>query len=113
MARATGGGRIFADDLDRKRWLKTLSGAAERTGWRIHAYMLTGNYFHLLLKTPEANLGAGMELLPSPSTPNATIRGMRGRRPTAAGQGEAVAGEVEPVKLPQTANGMGAKQLLA
>lgn len=51
---------IFLDDEDRKRFLETLSEARERTGWRIHAYVLMGNHYHLLLETPEANLVAGM-----------------------------------------------------
>jgi len=51
---------IFEDDVDRRTFLRTLGEAAARTGWRIHAYVLMGNHYHLLLETPEANLVAGM-----------------------------------------------------
>ena len=51
---------IFLDDADRERFLETLVEARERTGWRIHAYVLMVNHYHLLLETPEANLVAGM-----------------------------------------------------
>ena len=30
------------------------------TGWRVHAWVLMGNHYHLMLETPEANLVAGM-----------------------------------------------------
>jgi hypothetical protein len=32
--------RIFEDDEDRHRFLKTLSEACEKTGWQVHAYCL-------------------------------------------------------------------------
>jgi len=63
MARGNQGRKIFADDADRRRFLETLAGACEKTGWRIHAYVLMGNHYHLLLETPEANLVAGMKWL--------------------------------------------------
>lgn len=52
---------IFQDDRDREIFLKTLGQMCERTGWRIHSYVLMGNHYHLLLETPEANLCAGMK----------------------------------------------------
>jgi hypothetical protein len=48
MARGNQGRPIYADDLDRKMWLKTLGEACEKTGWRIHAYVLMGNHYHVL-----------------------------------------------------------------
>jgi len=30
------------------------------TGWRVHAWVLMGNHYHLFLETPEPNLVAGM-----------------------------------------------------
>lgn len=68
MARGNQGRKIFADDLDRKRWLETLGEAAEKTGWRVHAYVLMGDHYHLLLETPHANLVAGMKWLQSTYT---------------------------------------------
>jgi len=43
--------------------METLAEACEKTGWRVHAYVLMGNHYHLLLETPEANLVAGMKWL--------------------------------------------------
>lgn len=54
---------IFHGDKDRNLFLETLGEACERTGWKIHAYVLMGNHYHLLLETPEANLVAGMKWL--------------------------------------------------
>ena len=42
MARGNQGQPIFRDDKDRWRFLETLGEAAEKTGWRIHAYVLMG-----------------------------------------------------------------------
>jgi len=38
----------------------------ESHGWRIHAWVLMGNHFHLLLETPEPNLVLGMKALLGP-----------------------------------------------
>ena len=51
---------IFKDDADRCRFLETLAEVCQRTGWRVHAYVLMSNHYHFLLETPEANLVAGM-----------------------------------------------------
>jgi len=68
MARGSHGQRIFADSQDRKRFLETLGEACQKTGCRIHAYMLMGNHYHLLVETPEPNLVAGMKWLQSTDT---------------------------------------------
>jgi putative transposase len=54
---------IFRDDRDRIRLLETLGEACEKTGWRIHAYVLMFNHYHLLLEAPQPNLVAGMKWL--------------------------------------------------
>ena len=51
---------IFHDDIDRKRFVTTLSEACAKTDWQVHAYCLMNNHFHLVFETPEANLVAGM-----------------------------------------------------
>jgi len=61
MARGNQGQRIFQDDRDRQCFLETLGEACEKTGWRIHAYVLMGNHYHLLVETPEGNLIEGMK----------------------------------------------------
>ena len=54
---------IFKDDTDRKMFLETLGQTCEKTGWKIHAWCLMFNHFHLVLETPRANLVAGMKWL--------------------------------------------------
>ncbi|HWY78111.1 MAG TPA: transposase, partial [Verrucomicrobiae bacterium] len=63
MGRGNQGRRIYADDGDRRMWLATLAEAWRRMGWRVHAYVLMDNHYHLLLETPEANLVSGMKWL--------------------------------------------------
>jgi putative transposase len=68
MARGNQGAEIYADDRDRRLWLETVGEACEKTGWRIHAYVMMGNHYHLLVETPEGNLVAGMKWLQSTYT---------------------------------------------
>jgi REP element-mobilizing transposase RayT len=63
MSRGNQGTAIFRDDKDRERFLETLEAACARTGWQIHAYVLMGNHYYLLLETPEGNLVTGMKWL--------------------------------------------------
>ena len=51
---------IFHDDADRTLFLSVLAEAVERFAWRLHAYVLMGNHYHLLLETPEPTLSRGM-----------------------------------------------------
>jgi putative transposase len=53
-------GTIFRDDRDRRLFLSVLSEAVHLFTWRLHAYVLMGNHYHLLVETPEANLSRGM-----------------------------------------------------
>ena len=52
---------IFLDRRDREVFLDTLAECCERTGFRIHSYVLMTNHYHLLVETPEANLVEGMK----------------------------------------------------
>jgi len=54
---------IYRDDGDRAMFLKAVGDVCGRTGWRVHAYVLMTNHYHILLETPEANLVAGMKWL--------------------------------------------------
>lgn len=63
MARGDGGKDVFEKDPDRFDWLERAEEACGRFGWRVHAYVLMGNHFHMLLETPEPNLVAGMKWL--------------------------------------------------
>jgi putative transposase len=60
MARGNRRADIVFDDQDRKTFLRTLEEVCKRAGFRIHAYVLMSNHYHLLLETPQANLTAGM-----------------------------------------------------
>jgi REP-associated tyrosine transposase len=51
---------VFRDERDREIFLATLGQVCERTGWRVHAWVLMTNHYHLLVETPEPNLVAGM-----------------------------------------------------
>lgn len=42
---------------------RTLREAAERFGWRVHAYVVMSNHFHLAVELTEPNLSAGMKWL--------------------------------------------------
>jgi len=61
MCRGNNGQNIFVADKGRRLFLSTLEEVCEQTGWRIHAYCLMSNHYHLLIETPEANLVAGMK----------------------------------------------------
>lgn len=63
MARGDGGRVVFETDDDRRVFLARLGEACGRCGWRVHAWVLMGNHFHLLLETPEPNLVVGMKWL--------------------------------------------------
>lgn len=51
---------IVADRRDRDRWLEQLHRVVERHRWRMFAFALMDNHFHLFLQTPDANLSVGM-----------------------------------------------------
>ena len=61
--RGDGGKTVFETDEDRKGFPFRLGKICERHGWRVYAWVLMGNHFHLLVEAPEANLATGMKLL--------------------------------------------------
>ena len=65
---------IFRDDDDRRSFLATLSEACSMTGWRVHAWVLMGNHYHLFIETPEANLVAGMRFMQNTVTRHYNVR---------------------------------------
>lgn len=56
---------IFESAGARKSFLKCLVEICETQGWRLHAWCLMINHYHLLIETPEPNLVAGMKWLQS------------------------------------------------
>ena len=74
MARGNRREAIFKDDLDRSRFVETLGEACGMTGWRVHAFVLLSNHYHLMLETPEPNLVAGMKWLQNTVTRRFNVR---------------------------------------
>lgn len=62
-SRGDGREDIFADDADRLAFLSVLGAVVERFDWRLYAYCLMDNHYHLMVETPKANLSLGMRQL--------------------------------------------------
>jgi putative transposase len=60
-ARGVAGRAIYVADSDRHVYLRLLEATVARREWRCLAYCLMGNHVHLLVETPRANLGDGMQ----------------------------------------------------
>src|SRR5262245_33807360 len=56
---------VVRDDHDRTHWIRLLDRVALRFDWRVFAWALLRNHWHLFLKTPEPNLSRGMHDLNS------------------------------------------------
>lgn len=56
---------IFHDDVDRKYWLSQLESVAVRRDWRIFAWVMMNNHYHIFLRTPYPDIAAGMHDLNS------------------------------------------------
>ena len=54
---------IFRNDDDRSEFLRILGRTVALFRWRLHAYVLMGNHYHLLIETPEPTLSRGMRQL--------------------------------------------------
>ena len=65
---------MFADDTDRRNYLRLLRATVNAMNWRCLAYCLMPNHVHLLLRTPNANLSEGMQRLHGPY-----VQGFNGR----------------------------------
>ena len=63
MARGDGGKTVFETNDDHLVFLNRLGETCASCGWRVHAWVLMGNHFHLLIETPRPNLVAGMKWL--------------------------------------------------
>src|SRR5258706_13467348 len=55
--------KIFGDDADREIFISLLGRTVDLFRWRLHAYVLMGNHYHLLVETPEPTLSRGMRQL--------------------------------------------------
>jgi REP element-mobilizing transposase RayT len=62
-SRGNARGKIFENDHDRADFLELLAAVIKKYRWVCHGFCLMGNHYHLLIETPEANLGRGMRQL--------------------------------------------------
>jgi putative transposase len=62
-ARGNNRHRTYVDDTDRQRYLALFARVIRQKGWNCLAYCLMPNHMHLLIETPEPNLGTGMHVL--------------------------------------------------
>lgn len=61
LSRGNGGQEIFHSKNDCLLFLDLLGQMVERFNIEVHAYVLMGNHYHLLLKTNDANLSRAMQ----------------------------------------------------
>ena len=54
---------VFLDDQDRREFLSLLGRSVELFGWKLYAWVLMSNHYHLFVGTPEATLSRGMRQL--------------------------------------------------
>jgi REP element-mobilizing transposase RayT len=56
---------LFRDDGARDTFLNILGHVVRWRGWRCYAYVVMTTHYHVLVETPEADLGQGMQRLNS------------------------------------------------
>lgn len=54
---------LFARSEAAEAFYRCLDQACLSFGWRVHAFVIMGNHFHLVVETPEPNLSLGMKWL--------------------------------------------------
>jgi REP element-mobilizing transposase RayT len=57
--------KIVRNDDDRRTWFRLLDRVATRCQWRVFAYILLDNHFHLYFRLTQRNLSSGMHDLES------------------------------------------------
>src|SRR4051812_27296774 len=63
MARGVDRGRIFVDSPDYELYTRLLATVTRDQGWHLLSYCLMPNHVHLMIETPDTNLGKGMHWL--------------------------------------------------
>ena len=61
--RGNRGQPIVLEDRDCEFFLFLLGNVVDQLGWKVHAYCLMTNHYHLLIETPHADISVGMQLL--------------------------------------------------
>ena len=54
---------VFAPQGAAEAFERCLGEAGARFGWRVHAFVIMRNHFHLAVETPDPNLSLGMKFL--------------------------------------------------
>ena len=62
-SRGIGRRTIFETDRDHEHFLELLECMVERYSIILHAYVLMGNHYHLLIESPEGNVSRAMQWL--------------------------------------------------
>ena len=62
-ARGVDGCTIYRDDRDRVAFLERVEDVVTRFGWRLLAYCLMTNHYHLVVRTPWPTLSRGVQRL--------------------------------------------------
>jgi putative transposase len=62
-AKSTSRRLLFNEDGDRQHYLRLLAREISRREWRMLTFCLLSNHLHLLIRTPEPDLGAGMKVI--------------------------------------------------
>jgi len=57
--------KIFNAGRDYDKFIEYISAAREKYRFLLHAYVLMGNHYHLIIETPEGNLGRAMHYINS------------------------------------------------
>jgi REP element-mobilizing transposase RayT len=63
MSRGIGRRGIFGDEREHEHFVDLLGEMVKRFGVKVHAFVLMGNHYHLLVQTPHANLSRAMQWL--------------------------------------------------
>lgn len=61
--RGNRGQPIQLEDRDCELFLFLLGNVVEQLGWKVHAYCLMTNHYHVLIETPDADISVGMQIL--------------------------------------------------
>jgi REP element-mobilizing transposase RayT len=56
---------LFSHDKTAEAFERTIFEAAKRCGWRLFAYVIMSNHYHLAIQTPDPNMVEGMRWLQS------------------------------------------------
>ena len=78
LARGSRSEPIVRNDGDRKIFVQTLAEACRKSGWEIFAWVLMDNHYHLAIRTPKANLVAGMKWFQNTFTRRINTRNQKG-----------------------------------